>query len=60
MINIFGITIGIASSIFILMYILDELSYDKHHQNSENIYKVVSHIMEPDDEFVWTVAPCEW
>ncbi len=56
LINIFGITIGMASSLFILMYILDELRYDKYHENAENIYKVVSHISEPDDEFVWPVA----
>ena len=54
--NIIGLTIGIASSLFLLLYILDELSYDKYHEQSENIYRVVSHISEPDDAFDWIFA----
>ncbi len=49
--NIAGLTIGITSSIFLLLYVSNELSYDKYHENSENIYRVVSHISEPDDAF---------
>jgi len=56
LINILGLTIGITSSIFILLYILDELSYDNYHENGKNIYRVISHISEPDDEFTWVVA----
>ena len=54
--NIAGLTIGITSSLFLLLYILDELSYDRYHEQSENIYRVVSHISEPDDAFDWIVA----
>lgn len=55
-INIFGLTIGITCSLFLLMYILDELSFDRYHSNSENIYRVVSNIKEPDNAFTWAVA----
>jgi putative ABC transport system permease protein len=55
-INILGLTIGITCSLFLLMYILDELSYDRYHTNAENIYRVVSDIKEPDNAFVWAVA----
>jgi putative ABC transport system permease protein len=55
-INILGLTIGITCSLFLLMYILDELSYDKYHKNAENIYRVVSNIKEPDNAFTWAVA----
>lgn len=55
-INILGLTIGITCSLFLLMYILDELSYDRYHKNAENIYRVVSDIKEPDNAFVWAVA----
>ncbi|MCP4725964.1 MAG: FtsX-like permease family protein [bacterium] len=41
-INISGLAIGIACSIFATLYIIDELSYDKFHKNSENIYRVVT------------------
>lgn len=40
LINIFGLTIGIASSIFILLYVINELTYDKFHEKSEQIYRV--------------------
>lgn len=55
-INIVGLTIGITCSLFLLMYILDELSYDRYHKNADNIYRIVSKIKEPDNEFTWAVA----
>ena len=55
-INILGLTIGITCSLFLLMYILDELSYDRYHDNADNIYRVVSNIKEPDNSFTWAVA----
>jgi putative ABC transport system permease protein len=55
-INVLGLTIGITCSLFLLMYILDELSYDRYHKNANNIYRVVSNIKEPDNAFTWAVA----
>src|SRR5258708_11683732 len=55
-INIAGLTIGITCSLFLLMYILDELSYDKYHVNANTIYRIVSHIKEPDNAFTWAVV----
>lgn len=53
LINVLGLTIGITCSLFLLMYITDELSYDRYHAEAENIYRVVSDIKEPDDAFTW-------
>ena len=39
-INIFSLAIGIASSIFILLYVINELTYDKFHAKSEQIYRI--------------------
>jgi putative ABC transport system permease protein len=39
-INLLGLTIGIASFILIVMWIKAETSYDKFHKNAENIYRV--------------------
>ncbi|MFC1564212.1 ABC transporter permease, partial [candidate division KSB1 bacterium] len=39
-INIFGLTLGITSFIFISLYIKFELSFDEYHSNSENIYRI--------------------
>jgi putative ABC transport system permease protein len=55
-INIAGLTIGMTCSLFLLMYILHELSYDRYHKNARNIYRVVSNIKEPDNAFTWAVA----
>jgi putative ABC transport system permease protein len=55
-INILGLTIGITCSLFLLMYILDELSYDRYHAKAKNIYRIVSNIKEPDNAFTWAVA----
>ena len=55
-INILGLTIGITCSMFLLMYIQDELSFDRYHKQGENIYRIISNIKEPDNEFTWAVA----
>jgi putative ABC transport system permease protein len=47
-INIFGLSIGLAAAILILLYVKDELSYDKFHNKSPNIYRIVSDWYHPD------------
>jgi putative ABC transport system permease protein len=39
-INISGLAIGIAACLLITLYIVDELSYDKFHKDSERIYRM--------------------
>jgi len=39
-INILGLAVGMAASILILLFVQDELSYDKYHENHERIYRV--------------------
>lgn len=55
-INILGLTIGITCSLFLLMYIMDELSYDRYHAKANNIYRIISDIKEPDNAFTWAVV----
>ena len=54
--NILGMTLGITSALFLILYVTDELSFDQYHENAERIYRVQSHITETDDEFTWIVA----
>lgn len=54
--NIIGLTLGIASALYLIIYIADELSYDRYNKNAERIYRVSSHIQETDDEFTWIIA----
>jgi len=54
--NILGMTLGITSALFLILYVTDELSFDQYHDNGDRIYRVQSHITETDDEFTWIVA----
>jgi len=38
-INVIGLAIGLATSIFIFLYVINELSYDRFHEKSDRIYK---------------------
>ncbi|MEO6731407.1 MAG: ABC transporter permease [Ferruginibacter sp.] len=42
-INIGGMAIGLAAFWLIVLYIADELSYDRYHQHSDRIYRVAQH-----------------
>src|SRR5687768_14156663 len=39
-INITGLAAGIACCLYIVLYIADELSYDRYHVNADRIYRV--------------------
>ena len=47
-INVFGLTIGLATSLFIFLWVTDELSYDQFHSNAKHIYKVLVNNSYPD------------
>lgn len=40
-INIFGLSIGIACSILIMLWIADEYQFDRFHEKRDNLYKVM-------------------
>ena len=54
--NILGLTLGISSALFLIIYVADEASYDRYHEKGDRIYRVSSKITEPDDQFTWVVA----
>ena len=41
-INIIGLTLGMACTILISLWVLDELNYDRFNDNHENLYRVIS------------------
>ena len=45
LINIGGLSIGIASCLFINLFVTDELSFDLHEKNINRIYRVVTKIV---------------
>jgi putative ABC transport system permease protein len=40
-IKIFGLSIGIAACILIYLFVVDELSYDKFHENGDRLFQVL-------------------
>lgn len=42
-INILGLSIGIAACIIIYLYVAHELSYDKYHKKGDRIYRLISY-----------------
>jgi len=58
LLNILGLTIGIAFSLFLLFYIKDELSYDRYNEKASRIYRINANIKEADkDTMRWAVTP---
>lgn len=51
-INILGLAVGIACCLLISVYVLDELSYDRFHENGERIYRV--------DQTIGSVNRIKW
>ena len=43
-INIFGLAVGLATCLLIILYITDELGYDRFYKNSGRIYRINSDI----------------
>ncbi|MEM1321429.1 MAG: ABC transporter permease [Bacteroidota bacterium] len=56
LLNILGLTIGIAATLLILLYIQQELRFDRYHSKADRIYRVNSDIAEPDNAFKWAVT----
>jgi putative ABC transport system permease protein len=54
-INIFGLAIGMAACILILLWVQDELSYDRFHKNSDHLYRVFAEFTYANEN--WAVTP---
>ena len=44
MLNIFGLAVGMACCLLILLYIKDELSFDRYHENADRIFRVIEEV----------------
>jgi putative ABC transport system permease protein len=58
LINISGLAIGIVSCLFIVLYIVDEFSYDRFHAKGDRIYRLFFDYTSPNGEtFSHAVGP---
>lgn len=56
-INIIGLSAGLAVCLLIVLFVKDELSYDKYNAQSENIYRVDADISFNGTQFTSAVSP---
>ena len=42
LVNIIGLAVGLAGAFFILIYIINQTSYDKHQENKDNAFRVLA------------------
>lgn len=56
-INIAGLTIGLVSFLAISLYVVDEFSYDRFHQNSNRIYRAVINANFDGQTNKWGAVP---
>lgn len=59
-INILGLSIGLACCILMFLFIQHELSYDKFNSNAKNIYRLTSIAVEGKDQKDLAVTPAPW
>src|ERR1700759_5361720 len=46
LINIAGLSIGLACAMLIILYVKDEVSYDRFHKNVNNIYRITTQAID--------------
>ncbi len=57
LINVTGLAVGVASCLIIMLYVFNELSYDKHFTDHERIYRVQAEIKFGDNHLMLSVTP---
>ncbi len=60
LINIAGLAIGMATCILILLYIQDELSYDRYHPHANRVYRIVDDIESGGQTVQTAGSPTGW
>ena len=56
-INISGLAIGLAVGIMLLLWVEDELSFDRFHSRADDIYRINSHLGTGSSAQVWEGSP---
>src|SRR4051812_26676829 len=56
-INIIGLAIGLATCLLIILFVLDELSYDRYNKKADRIYRVDGDIKFGGNRYILAVAP---
>ncbi|MCE7993529.1 MAG: FtsX-like permease family protein [Roseivirga sp.] len=55
--NVLGLSVGVCTSLFLLLYVAHELSFDNFHKDADDIYRVNVISFNPEGNFYRTSAP---
>ena len=56
-INISGLAVGLATGIMLLLWVQNELSFDKFNKDYQHIYKLSTHFKSNEDNLTWPGVP---
>lgn len=56
-INVFGLTLGLATFLLILFYVADELSYDRYNLKADRIYRINSNVKYGGNTNSFAITP---
>ncbi len=56
-INISGLAVGLATGIMLLLWVQNELSYDKFNKDYQNIYQFSTRVQSNGEPMTWTGVP---
>ena len=57
LLNFIGLALGISTAGLLILYVIDEISYDRYHQNRDQIYRVLVHVDWDGEQQKWASAP---
>lgn len=57
LINIIGLSVGVAIGLVILLFVYHEMQYDRHHEKADRIYRVHADIKFAGNHFDMVLAP---
>jgi putative ABC transport system permease protein len=49
-IHLLGLGLGMCSALLVLVYLQDELGYDRHHRNADRIFRLTTRFKTPDSD----------
>ena len=57
LINMAGLSVGLACSFLIFMWVKNEITYDRFHEQGTQIYRVMRNFSTNDKIYTWSAAP---
>ncbi|GAB3180889.1 ABC transporter permease [Telluribacter humicola] len=57
LLNLTGLSVGLAASVLILLWVQNELSFDDYHHQADQTFRVTNTLKVSDEPWVWSNSP---